>query len=476
MHLSSALKQKSDGRCSIGFKRFAIVVSLLTIILPLSASAEPWRLSKAADLPGWLNISGSHRTRYESLDNQYRAGRRGGDQSVALRTMLLTELRFDGWRVGAELIDSRHYLDDSGTPLNTTHVNPAELLQAYLAWDAKDLIESGSTSELKLGRLTIDFGSRRFVARSKFRNTMNTFTGANWIWNGADGNRIHAFYTLPVNRKPNTAVRLEDNDIEFDEEDTDVRYWGLYYQFRPLAGNHRAEIYIIGLDESDSENRPTRNREHFTPGLRFYRPKVRGEFDYLLEAAIQFGEVRATSRNSDTRDLDHFAHFEHLEIGYTFEHPWSPRLNLDFDYASGDDSPTDSESERFDTMFGARRFEFGPTGIYGAFARSNLLTPGLRLNFKPMPRSSVMLAYRGYWLASDQDAWTTAGTRDASGNSGSFIGQQIEGRFRYDVAPGNYRFEAGLVGLFDGEFMRKAPNASRQGDVFYAYTQILLTF
>ncbi len=248
MHLSSALKQKSDGRCSIGFKRFAIVVSLLAIILPLSASAEPWRLSKAADLPGWLNISGSHRTRYESLDNQYRAGRRGGDQSVALRTMLLTELRFDGWRVGAELIDSRHYLDDSGTPLNTTNVNPAELLQAYLAWDAKDLIESGSTSELKLGRLTIDFGSRRFVARSKFRNTMNTFTGANWIWNGADGNRIHAFYTLPVNRKPNTAVRLEDNDIEFDEEDTDVRYWGLYYQFRPLAGNHRAEIYIIGLD------------------------------------------------------------------------------------------------------------------------------------------------------------------------------------------------------------------------------------
>ena len=87
-----------------------------------------------------------------------------------------------------------------------------------------------------------------------------------------------------------------------------------------------------------------------------------------------------------------------------------------------------------------------------------------------------MLAYRGYWLASDQDVWTTGGTRDSSGNSGSFIGQQIEGRFRYDVAPGNYRFEAGLVGLFDGEFMRKAPNASRQGDVFYAYTQILLTF
>ena len=87
-----------------------------------------------------------------------------------------------------------------------------------------------------------------------------------------------------------------------------------------------------------------------------------------------------------------------------------------------------------------------------------------------------MMAYRGFWLASDQDAWTTARTRDVTGNSGSFIGQQIEARFRYDVVPGNYRFEAGLVGLFDGEFMRKAPNASNQGDAFYAYTQIHLTF
>ncbi|MGR8918180.1 MAG: alginate export family protein [Gammaproteobacteria bacterium] len=443
----------------------------------MSAEAgTPWRLDGAAGLPGWFSLSGSQRTRYETLDGQFRAGRGGSDQMVALRTIVLAELRFPSLRIGLEGIDSRAYLDDRGSPLSTTMINPVELLQGYIAWDFTDLLADGDRGVLRAGRLTLDVGSRRFIARSKYRNTINTFTGFEWHWYGSDGSEVQAFYTLPVARRPFDQQGLRDNDVEFDEEDPEVRLWGLYYRFGHIAGELEGEMYVLGLDEDDAGDRRTRNRELYTPGFRLFEPPARGRFDWLVEAALQFGESRATALSLDTRDLDHFAHFEHFELGYSFDHALSPRLKFEFDYASGDGSPTDSENGRFDTLFGARRFEFGPTGIYGPFARSNLLTPGLRLNLRPAPRTALMLAYRGFWLASDTDAWTTTGVRDRSGDSGRFIAQQIEARVRYDVVPGNYRFEAGFAALFDGEFMRKAPNSPNAGDALYAYAQITLKF
>ena len=454
---------------------------LAALVLTVATSAgategKPWRLAEAAGLPAWLSISGTHRTRYETLDGQFRAGRGGGDQMVALRTTVLGELRFDRLKFVGELMDSRAMLDDSGTPISTTMVNPAELLQAYASWTDHGLFGENAASEFRVGRLTMDVGSRRLVARNRYRNTINAFTGIEWRWTGQDGRQLQVFYTLPVNRKPNTAADLLDNKIEFDEEDTDVRFWGIYYAFPKLPWEGNGEIYLLGLYESDSSGRPTRDRELYTPGIRLYRPPEKGRFDYLIESVFQFGESRSSTAATNTRDLDHFAYFQHAEVGYTFARPWSPQILAQYDYASGDDDPTDGDNERFDTLFGARRFDFGPTGIYGPFARSNLSSPGVRLKLKPSQQIQAFIAYRGYWLASDQDAWTTSGVRDAAGASGSFIGHQVEASVRWDVLPGNYSFEAGVAHLFAGDFMDDAPNTNGQGDATYLYSQVSFSF
>ena len=73
---------------------------------------------------------------------------------------------------------------------------------------------------------------------------------------------------------------------------------------------------------------------------------------------------------------------------------WSPRLIFQYDYASGDDDPNDADNNRFDTLYGARRFDFGPTGIYGPFARANLSTPGMRIKLKPA--ANMLLAFLHY--------------------------------------------------------------------------------
>ncbi len=465
-------------RCGLLNCVLLLLAGLTSISVPAADSnhTEPWQFSKAANLPEWLDISGTQRTRYETLDGQFRVGRSGGDQMLAFRTTLRLEAKTKQFSVVGEMIDSRQELADSGSPIDTTMVNAVELLQGYAAVRFDGPFANDSRSELRLGRQTMDIGSRRLVARNDFRNTINAFTGPHYQWQLKDGPTVRAFYVLPVTRLPSDVPSLLDNDIEFDEESFDLQFWGLHAQWPKLFWGATGEVYVFGLHEDDSADLPTRNRQLYTPGLRFSRKPEKGKWDFDFEGVAQFGTQRGSTAAADTRDLDHFAWFGHAEAGYTFDAAWSPRVAVLYDYASGDDDPTDGDSNRFDTLFGARRFEHGPTGIYGAFARANIQSPGLRLVAKPAKPLELMTTYRPYWLASDTDAWTTSGTRDATGNSGSLIGHQLEARVRWDVLPGNVRLEAGGAYLFAGEFIKNAPNATYRGDTAYGYLSMEITF
>ncbi|MGR9108196.1 MAG: alginate export family protein, partial [Gammaproteobacteria bacterium] len=227
--------------------------------------------------------------------------------------------------------------------------------------------------------------------------------------------------------------------------------------------------------ESDSSNIATANRNLSTPGIRWFRIPQVNEFDFELESAVQTGTSHASTSASDTRNLDHLAYFGHVALGYTFEVPWSPRLVLQYDYASGDENPFDGKNGRFDTLFGARRFEFGPTSLWGAFARSNINTPGIRTELKPTANLSGYIAYRSFWLAEKRDAWTGAGLQDPTGRSGSFIGQQIEASLRWNAIQNLLTLETGWAHLFKGRFAKDAPGAPRDtndADYFYAQTTV----
>jgi hypothetical protein len=430
---------------------------------------EPWRLDDV--LPERLSLSVNFRARYEYLDEQFRVTRSGDEEIVALRTLVHARFRIADWlTVGAELQDSRAELTDD-VLLTTGIVNAVELLRAYGEIKLPDVL--GGELEGRFGLLTADVGSRRFVARNRFRNTLNAFTGVDVQWSGDRGRELRAFWLLPNQRLPNLPSELRDNEIEFDDQGLDVQFWGLFGSSDiPRIGS--GELFVFGLHESDSSKRPTRNRKLYTPGWRIFKQPAPGQFDYMYEGAVQAGESRWTP--ASTQDLDHLAHFQHVELGYTFDAPWSPRIALQYDYASGDEDPDDDDNERFTRLFGARRIDFGPTGIYGPFARANINTPGIRIQLKPHAQVTSFLAYRAYWLASKKDAWTTTGVRDVTGDSGSFIGSQIELCVRWKLLPGNLLLEAGYAHLFAGHFIREAPNASHRGDSNYVYTQAVVSF
>ena len=432
-----------------------------------AAGNQPWRIDRA--LPDWISITAKHRTRYEFLDDEFRAGTRGDREILVMRTLLHTRLKLHErlW-LGAEVEDSRAEVNGD-TFLNTTIVNAVELLRAYLEFNHDDVL--GGKLKAQAGRLTMDVGSRRFVARNRYRNTINGFTGIDIDWKSQEGTELRAFWTLPVRRQPASFAQLRDNKIQDDEEDFDLQFWGVYAATQ-ITENDRGEVFLFGLHEKNEPNRATRTRELFTPGFRVLRKPSTSNFDYTIETAFQFGRSRTSTTSQRS---DHFAHFHHLEVGYTFDAPWSPRLVAQYDFASGDSDPGDGENNRFDTLFGARRFDFGPTGIYGAFARSNVNTPGVRLQLKPSRTVSSFFSVRSFWLADRSDTWTTSGVRDAAGQSGNYLGTQFEMRVRWDVLPGNLRLESGYAHLFDGEFIENAPNSSRPGDLNYFYLQAAIS-
>ena len=88
----------------------------------------------------------------------------------------------------------------------------------------------------------------------------------------------------------------------------------------------------------------------------------------------------------------------------------------------------------------------------------------------------AFVAFRGYWLADKRDAWVPAGVRDPTGNSGSFVGSQLELRVRWRILPENVTLEGGYARLFAGEFIDDAPTSNDQGDANYLYTQIAIGF
>lgn len=438
--------------------------------------AGPWSLEEAAAAPDWLTLSGSFRTRYESLGGQFRPGLAGSDQLISLRTTLFAEAQFDAWRIGGELIDARTYLGDEGGAAGTGEVNAFELTQAYVAYRFAGAFGEGARADLQAGRFTMDLGSRRLVGRNTFRNTTNAFTGARFDWINADETQLTLFYTLPHTRLPSDKPSILDNEVEWDEASGDLTFWGAFLTSPGLPFGARGEAFVFALDEEDAADLPSRNRHLVTPGVRIYRDPAAGRWDFEIEAGVQRGESRASTNPADVVDLDVEASYAHIEFGYRWEAPWAPRLAFEYDFASGDASPTDGEYGRFDSLYGPRRGDFGPTGIYGPLGRANISSPGLRLEVRPNRRWDSFVFYRALYLDEARDSFANTGVRDPTGASGDFAGHQIEARARYWIVPDALRLELGAATLIQGEFLESAPNANGEGDTLYGYADVTWTF
>jgi hypothetical protein len=239
-------------------------------------------------------------------------------------------------------------------------------------------------------------------------------------------------------------------------------FWGGYFG-APLKSGVNGELYYFGLWE-DPDLTLSLKRRHSTIGGRLYKDSKPRAIGFEIESAWQFGK---------NADLDHFAHLQHGQVTYTFDFQWQPSISGHYDYASGDEDPNDTRSGNFDTLYGARRWEYGPTGIYNWMYRTNISSPALYFGLKPTKKLEVIPSLRWQWLAQAKARWAGGLLQDPIGQSGTYVGASMEWRLRYSFHP-YFRPEIGYTRFFKGTFAKDAPGSPNTRDTNYFFVELEL--
>ena len=417
---------------------------------PASPSPSPSRL------PAWLQVHAEQRTRYETIDARYRLSEVGGDQQLGFRTRFQVGVSSGGAWGFAEIQDSRIELNDSASTVGTGAVAKTKVQQLHggLAW--RNVAGRGLTLQIEGGRFSRNIGSRRLISRNIYGNATTAYDGAiasvaGKSWSVMALATRPVFYTYP--------------GLQRDARFNGLRFGGLYATTSRVKA---ANVDLYGLVWHEGGNTPAATRRSLnTVGARIYGafgPKRRA--DYENEITVQRGEVGPRA---------HRAWMQHARVGYHFdETAWKPNVLAVWDYASGDADPTEAKSGAFDPLIGDRRFEFGPVGLYGLIARTNLISPGVWVILHPTPPLETWLQVRGVWLAQARDRWRPAGLGNASGTAGRHVGTQVEWRTRYRFTS-HLDFDGGLTVLDESHFARVL-KPSPHGHAVHLYAGLDLHF
>jgi len=208
------------------------------------------------------------------------------------------------------------------------------LYQAYINVDEL----WGSALSLRVGRQELSFGNQWLVgvndASSLFRGL--SFDGLRLTYS-ADDFTVDAF-----------ATKLAEGMADVGENDVD--FYGIYASYLGLEditidaywfwvrddGNGGAGVAPLGFDSADLH----------TLGLR--GAGTIDAFDFNAEAAYQFGDVEDDDFTFLWIDFDDDANYSalgvNLELGYTFDCNWQPRLFGGMAYLQGGDQGEDVNS------------------------------------------------------------------------------------------------------------------------------------
>ena len=298
-------------------------------------------------------------------------------------------------------MDSRTYNPRRGSPgsrRGDEFANAVEPIQYYLLAQFHDVGVEGLDVTLKGGRFTLDLGSGRLFGRRDFRNTVDTFRGGQILLGRGDQSLL-LFYAQPLDIDGN-------QDQQMDTPITQTDLWGAHYSHAAFLGDVRFESYIY-VEQIDTSIAGFPDLIRFTPGVRVWRSRSSGAFDFEVEATPQFRQ-----------HPQGFGYFGHAEVGYEFEHPWRPHVSAVFDIASGNGKllvdgstfegfsfPSSIRTEgttNFESLFGRLSDDFGPTGLFRSpstdtVQRSNIISPGVRFSANPRDNVYSQLSFRGFW-------------------------------------------------------------------------------
>lgn len=403
-----------------------------------------------------FDVSGSFRVRYESLNNPIfptsSTAREQSNQRLSTRFIVNSTVSYQNLAATIEIRDSRVFLDENDPTLTANQVNTLEPTQFFITYKPERESSLYEVSAIKVGRMELDYGSRRLLAKTAYRNATNSYDGIVVEARFADW-QVHGVYVLPVSRFPTDSESLDGNERAFDKSFSERKFFGVY----AASKDNNVKLQSYWLKEDDSEALATKNRDLYTLSVDYTQPFNNGLITNI-EVVGQTGASYQTASANDTDEKDVRAYMLFGYVGKQITD--NTFLRAEVDYISGDNDTSDDTISDFDTLYGVRRFDFGPTDVYQAMPRRNLKAVGLRSVSKPAKAHNIMLGYKAMWY------------QKAPQDVDSFIGHQVEARWRYQVRP-----ELRLV--LGGAYLKKGEGFAR-GDYSdnsaFLFTGALYTF
>ncbi|MGI9427144.1 MAG: alginate export family protein [Bythopirellula sp.] len=425
-----------------------------------------------------VDFGGEFRLRQHNENNLRTKPLSGNSDNFLLqRTRLYLNAEYSDWfRFYGEAVDAVSYWEDfSPRSIEVNRFDGINLFADLRLW------HNGCDAELwgRAGRQELLYGAQRLISPLDWSNTRRTFDGAKLMYDGPTWS-VDGWWSRPVAFGQHTADGNVDHNWDTSEEDQD--FSGVWAS-RKLASGTSVDVHFLRLADyrgvRTNANGVSGNADFNMLGARL--KGKRNSWLWEAQGGVQFG---------DFADGDISAGFFTLGLGHVWEcHCWKPTLWAYYDWASGDDDPTDTKHGTFNQYFPLAHKYFGFMDIIG---RQNIEDANFLFTIQPVPKVKLLAWYHIFNLQSDTDAlYNAAGNpiyQDPTGGAGGEIGQELDLVVNWSVTPrvnllfGYSHFWAGNF-FDDGTIQNSgtpaggiASNGADGNDADFYYTQMQIRF
>lgn len=380
-------------------------------------------------LPSWLIFGGDYRARFEGyLGGSYKP--HTTDAYVLSRIHLDLTIRPTSWmKFFIEGMDARALEKNPAVP---TYQNTWDIRQAY--------VELGDTEKdifgLRVGRQELIYGDGRLLGISAWSNTERNSDAIRGTAR-YKGYRLDVFASSSVNEVTGTwDHHIQGNNLH-----------GLYGGIDKLGPRMIIEPYAMWRLQhgvKNEENVVSKLNEKIG-GLRIAGSKLPGGFDYGMEVVREFGSLGSDKIQTWAG---------HWGLGHTSYVRFTPHVYGEYNYAGGDEKPTDGIRGTFEQLYPSGHDKLGFDDQVGW---RNIKDFRSGLETIPHKNATMAFEYNNWFLASATDSlYNSGGTalfRSAAGTAGTHVGQEIDITGTWGFAKA-FTAGAGIGHIFPGQFLK----------------------
>ncbi len=371
--------------------------------------------------------------------------------------------------------------------------------------------------DLKLGRQLVVMGNHRLFGHFDWANTGFSHDGITFQYNQPKW-ELWGGWLRPMETDFNMGASGVNNAnassfgvVPPGVNQTNNGGWGdsdLYFArlaFKPVAGLAIEPLWVWQNNKARTAGQnavsPHANgQSRHTVGARVgYR---QGIFDGTFEAYRQFGTASSFNPNSagglgdNAMDLRIKAMALAAEGGLTFKDmPWSPRVGLEFNYASGDGDANctstttcNGTAGTFENLYPTNHIVMGYADVMGW---RNMVAYSGSLQMIPFDNKANHLEFRYWnfrrastgdnWYRAAQNVYFSAGNAGAVTNRAAHLADEIDVIYTLFFKGGKVAWQTGFSYLMAGSFLDNVAVAnngagSKAIDQTWGYTQIHVNF